>query len=49
MRAAVERRFVKKGDLVVITGGLRTGIPGTTNLLQVHEIGADVREAVPAF
>jgi pyruvate kinase len=47
VRAAVARRFVKKGDLVVITGGLRTGIPGTTNLLQVHEIEADARDAVP--
>ena len=26
VQAAVEHRFVKKGDLVVITGGLRTGI-----------------------
>lgn len=38
IQAAVNSGLVKRGDLVVITGGLRTGIPGTTNLLQVHEI-----------
>jgi pyruvate kinase len=30
--------FVKKGDLVVITAGVRTGIPGSTNLLQVVNV-----------
>lgn len=48
VRAAVESRLVKKDDLVVITGGLRTGIPGTTNLLQVHQIKTGpVRTAPP--
>jgi len=47
VQAAVEHRFVKKGDLVVITGGLRTGIPGTTNLLQVHEIETEARDTDP--
>ncbi len=30
--------FVKEGDLLVITGGIRTGIPGSTNLLQVQTL-----------
>lgn len=38
IQAAVASGLVKKGDLVIITAGVRTGIPGTTNLLQVHEI-----------
>ncbi len=41
IQAAVNSGLVKRGDLVVITGGLRTGIPGTTNLLQVHEINGE--------
>lgn len=27
--------FIKTGDLIVITAGVRTGVPGSTNLLQV--------------
>jgi pyruvate kinase len=35
-QASVENGFAKKGDLVVITAGLRPGVPGSTNLLKVH-------------
>jgi pyruvate kinase len=38
IQTALAKGFVKKGDLVVITAGVRTGIPGTTNLLQVQEV-----------
>jgi len=41
IQAAVNSGLVKRGDLIVITGGVRTGIPGTTNLLQVHEINGE--------
>ena len=38
IQAALASGLVKKGDLVVVTAGVRTGIPGTTNLLQVQEV-----------
>jgi len=38
IQAAVNSGLVKKQDLVVITAGVRTGIPGTTNLLQVQKV-----------
>jgi pyruvate kinase len=28
----------KEGDLVVVTGGIPVGVPGTTNLLKVHSV-----------
>jgi pyruvate kinase len=36
--AAKAAGLIAKNDLVVITAGVRTGIPGSTNLLKVHYI-----------
>ncbi|HEY5586573.1 MAG TPA: pyruvate kinase [Ruminiclostridium sp.] len=36
---ALESGLVKNGDLAVITGGVPTGISGTTNTLKVHIVG----------
>ncbi len=37
--AATEHGLVAAGDLVVLTGGVPVGVPGTTNLLQVRSVG----------
>ena len=42
INSARERGLVKQGDIVAITAGVKTGVPGSTNLLQVQRIGADV-------
>jgi pyruvate kinase len=34
--AALKTDFVKRGDIVVITAGVSTGIPGTTNLIKAE-------------
>ncbi|HDP70208.1 MAG TPA: pyruvate kinase [Actinobacteria bacterium] len=34
----VEAEMAKKGDVVVITAGVIVNIPGTTNLIKVHEV-----------
>jgi len=36
VEAAKKHGFIMRGDLTVITAGVRTGIPGSTNLLKVH-------------
>jgi pyruvate kinase len=36
--AAVASGLVKPGDMTAITAGVKTGTPGSTNLLQIHEI-----------
>ncbi|MGE5421816.1 MAG: pyruvate kinase [Ignavibacteriales bacterium] len=38
VRATLEAGYIKEGDLVVITAGVPTGVPGTTNLLKVHVV-----------
>jgi len=39
VEVALEEKFVKNGDLVVITGGMPSGISGTTNVLKAHIVG----------
>ncbi len=37
--SAMEKGYVKEGDLVVITAGIPVGTAGSTNLIKVHTIG----------
>jgi pyruvate kinase len=37
--ASFKKGLLKEGDLVVVTAGVPMGIPGTTNMLQVHTVG----------
>lgn len=37
--SAMEKGFVKEGELVIITAGVPVGVGGTTNLIKVHTIG----------
>ena len=39
VNAALEKGYVKNGDIVVITAGVPVGHSGTTNILKVHEVG----------
>ncbi|MCD8510805.1 MAG: hypothetical protein LRY73_13685 [Bacillus sp. (in: Bacteria)] len=36
---SLEAKYIKDGDLVVITAGVPVGMAGTTNLLKVHVVG----------
>lgn len=36
--AARASGLVSGGDLVAITAGVRTGVPGSTNLLKIHRL-----------
>jgi pyruvate kinase len=38
--SALEEEALEEGDLVVSTAGLPVGIPGTTNMVQVHTVGS---------
>ncbi|WP_100064913.1 pyruvate kinase [Miniphocaeibacter massiliensis] len=37
--SAMDKGFVKEGDLIVITAGVPVGVGGTTNLIKVHTVG----------
>lgn len=39
IQSAVNRGYVKEGELVVITAGIPVGTSGSTNLIKVHTIG----------
>jgi pyruvate kinase len=39
VKRTLESKYVKNGDLVVITGSSHVGISGTTNTLKVHLVG----------
>lgn len=36
---SLEAKYIKDGDLVIITAGVPVGMAGTTNLLKVHVVG----------
>ena len=39
VHTALKHKYVSNGDLVVITGGMPSGISGTTNVLKAHIVG----------
>jgi pyruvate kinase len=43
VEAALHGGYVSEGDLVVITAGTPIGVPGSTNLVQVHRVGDPLR------
>ena len=36
--AALKAKLIRKGDTVVLTAGIPTGFPGTTNMMKVHTV-----------
>jgi pyruvate kinase len=40
---------VQEGDLVVIIAGAPPGIPGSTNALRIHRMGAAINQVAPAY
>ena len=38
VEAALALGVVEKRDLVIVTAGVRAGVPGTTNMLKVHRV-----------
>lgn len=38
VQASLEAGFIRKGDTVILTGGIPVGVGGTTNFLKVHQV-----------
>jgi pyruvate kinase len=38
LKAALDKGEISKGDVVVITAGVMVNIPGSTNLIKVHQV-----------
>ena len=45
-RAAIEAGLLQAGNLVVITAGVPSGVPGTTNMIKVQLIGDSLLNGV---
>jgi len=39
VKRAMEKGYIKQGDLIVITAGIPVGVAGSTNLIKVHIVG----------
>lgn len=39
VQSAIEKNYIKQGDLIVITAGIPVGVAGSTNLIKVHIVG----------
>jgi pyruvate kinase len=46
--ACAGKGFIKAGDLVVITAGVLTGIPGGTNIMKVHLVAKEIARGIGA-
>lgn len=40
--SAIDKGYIKKGDLIVITAGVPVGVGGTTNMLRIHIVGNEL-------
>ena len=47
IKASIKNGYLNEGDLVVLTGGVPFGIPGTTNMLEVHAAATIVAFGFP--
>ena len=45
-RIAVEEKYARAGERVIITAGVPLRIPGSTNMLRIAHIGSDGLSAV---
>jgi pyruvate kinase len=46
VNACIEKGYIKNGDLVVITAGILTGIPGGTNIMKIHVVAKEIAKGM---
>ncbi|WP_424357297.1 pyruvate kinase [Methanocella sp. MCL-LM] len=44
--ACMKKGYIKNGDLVVITAGVLTGIPGGTNIMKIHVVAKELARGI---
>ena len=42
----IKKGYIKNGDLVVITAGILTGIPGGTNIMKIHAVAKEMAQGM---
>jgi pyruvate kinase len=46
VNSCLSKGYIKNGDLVVITAGILTGIPGGTNIMKIHVVAKEVAQGM---
>lgn len=46
VNSCLERGYIKNGDLIVITAGILTGIPGGTNIMKIHVVAKEIAQGM---
>jgi len=46
VNACLEKGYIKNGDLIVITAGILTGIPGGTNIMKIHVVAKEIAKGM---
>jgi pyruvate kinase len=46
VNSCLKKGYIKNGDLVVITAGVLTGIPGGTNIMKIHAVAKEMAQGM---
>jgi pyruvate kinase len=46
VNTCLEKGYIKNGDLIVITAGILTGIPGGTNIMKIHVVAKEIAQGM---
>ncbi len=46
VNTCIDKGYIKNGDLIVITAGILTGIPGGTNIMKVHVVAKEIAQGM---
>jgi pyruvate kinase len=46
VNSCLNKGYIKNGDLVVITAGILTGIPGGTNIMKIHAVAKEIAQGM---
>jgi pyruvate kinase len=46
VNSCLKKGYIKNGDLIVITAGILTGIPGGTNIMKIHVVAKEIAQGM---
>lgn len=46
VNTCIEKKYIHTGDLIVITAGILTGIPGGTNIMKIHLVAKEMAKGM---
>jgi pyruvate kinase len=46
VNTCLDKGYIKNGDLIIITAGILTGIPGSTNIMKIHVVAKEMTQGM---